>query len=67
MSDIDVINGCISEFRKISGDIAVWAIKSAATGCDTYVHESMDGDINTLTICDPNNGKKCVTMMDRNL
>ena len=31
------------------------------------VTQKMDGDINTLTICDPNNSTECITMMDRNL
>lgn len=34
---------------------------------NTYVHEAMVGEINTLTICDPNDGTACITVMDRNL
>ncbi len=31
------------------------------------IREQMDGNINTLTICDQNDSNKCMTIMDRNL
>lgn len=38
-----------------------------ANARNTWIYKIMDWDISTLTVCDPNNINKCLTIMDRNL
>ena len=62
-----VTGGGALNFKKISSTWAVWTVKPGTVD-DGYIHEMLDDDnIITLTICDPEDDTKCVTMMDRNL
>ncbi len=42
-------------------------IGSANAATSDYMHYETTGWVDTITICDPNDSSKCITMMDRNL
>ena len=61
-TDIIVTWWCIKHFRHIWNNRAEWVLSNE---CHTYL-KTVDG-VNTISICNPNDSTKCVTMMDKNL